>query len=150
MVYKGSKQFFLLFFFSVLPIFMYPQEEDTTKVSIDVGVRIGITNNAFSFVPAFTLDKPAASLEIFLKWKRFSIEPQFQYSLEGKPWSLIFIYRYKIITDKKYQFTAGTHLPVLPVGNADITSGGVTSNRIVADRFVVGELSNTYTISPKV
>jgi hypothetical protein len=117
---------------------------------MDVAVKIGITNNGFSFIPAFTLEEPATSLDIQLKWKRFSIEPQFQYSLEGKPWSFVFFYRYKTLMKNKYLLTLGSHLPALAFVTEDISSDEGQRTRIVADRIVAGEIINTFVVNPKV
>lgn len=125
------------------------QEKDTLSAPLTISARIGVTNNGFSFVPAFTLDKPAIILETSVNWKRFSFEPQFRYSLEGEPWSYIFIYRYKIISDKKFQFTVGTHLPAVNFITKTTTFGGVETEELVAKRFLVGELLASYTVTPK-
>lgn len=130
------------------PLIVFSRDADSTTVPLDVGIRIGITNNGFSFIPAFTLDEPATSLDISLKWKKFSIEPQFQYSLKGKPWSFIFFYRYKAITRNNYQLTVGSHLPALAFVTADALSGEGSPDRILVDRIVAGELINTLVVNP--
>ncbi len=132
------------------PLIVFSRDADSTKVPLDVGIRIGITNNGFSFIPAFTLDEPATSLDISLKWKRFSMEPQFQYSLKAKPWSFIFFYRYKAIARKKYQLTVGSHLPALAFVTADALPGQGDPDRIYVDRIVAGELINTLVVNPRV
>lgn len=73
---------------------------------------LSITNNGFSIIPAFTLGDPAAFLDMKMGNKRLTFEPQFRYALEGRPWSFIFIYRYKTIVKPKFQLTLGGHLPV--------------------------------------
>lgn len=133
-----------------LPLIIFSREADSTKVPLDVGIKIGITNNGFSFIPAFTLEEPATSLDISLKWKRFSIEPQFQYSLEGKPWSFVFFYRYKALMKNRYQLTLGSHLPALAFVTEDFPSDEGRRTRIVADRIVAGEIINTFVVNPNV
>jgi len=38
----------------------------------------------------FTLGKPAAIFDLSVGNERLAFEPQFRFSLEGKPWSFIF------------------------------------------------------------
>lgn len=140
----------LLFFICLCAAeFSFSQEITDAKDTLNFRSDVSVTNNGFSFNPAFTLGKPAAMLEMAIGWKRFSFEPQFRFSLEGKPWGFIFIYRYKVIAKKKFQFSVGTHLPGMPFINRTVTSGGVTSNAIVVNRYVVGELIPTYSITRK-
>ena len=129
--------------------FSFSQDSMSRKDTLNFRSEVSLTNNGFSFNPAFTLGKPAAILEMSIVWKRFSFEPQFRFSLDGKPWAFIFIYRYKIITSKKFQFTVGTHLPGMPFITKTVTSGGVTSNTTVINRYLVAELIPTYWITPK-
>lgn len=136
--------------FSTLPTFLFAQETDTTTASLIIAGKIDVTNNGFSFVPAFSLGEPAAIVDLSVRWKRFSFEPQFRSSLKGKPWSYIFIYRYKIITDKKFQFTIGAQLPSMVFTDKTTTSGGITSTSLAANRFIVGELITSYSINTKV
>ena len=129
--------------------FSFSQDSTGRKDTLNFRSEVSVTNNGFSFNPAFTLGKPAAMLEMYIGWKRFSFEPQFRFSLEGKPWGFIFIYRYKIITNKKFQFSVGTHLPGMPFITKTVTSGGVTSNTTVINRYLVAELIPTYWITPR-
>lgn len=133
----------------ILPLNNSAAESDTLKSPLDVNIRVGVTNNGFSFVPAFTLEEPATSLDIILKWKRFSIEPQFQYSLSGKPWTFIFLYRYKIIREGWYQLTAGTHLPALAFVYDDAAFESSDGNRPIVDRVLAAELINTFIVNPR-
>ncbi len=133
----------------VIPGNIRAAEPDTLKSPLDLNIRVGVTNNGFSFVPAFTLGEPATSLDIILKWKRFSIEPQFQYSLSGKPWSFIFLYRYKVITEGRYQLSAGTHFPALAFIYDDSAFEGSGGNRPIVDRVLAAELINTFTVNPR-
>jgi hypothetical protein len=133
----------------LLPVNMQAADTDTLKSPLDLNIRVGLTNNGFSFVPAFTLGEPATSLDIILKWKRFSIEPQFQYSLTGKPWTFIFLYRYKIIREGWYQLSAGTHLPGLAFVYDDAAFESNGGNRPIVDRVLAAEFINTFIISPQ-
>ncbi len=107
---------------------------------------LSVTNNGFSIIPAFTLGKPAALLDMGIGNRRLSFEPQFRYALEGRPWSFVFIYRYKAVLKKKFQLSVGGHLPGLNYVTRPITNNGVTENFSVARRFLAGELIANYSL----
>ena len=108
-----------------------------------------ITNNGFSIIPAFTLGKPAGFLDMKMGNKRLSFEPQFRFALEGRPWSLIFIYRYKLVKKSKFQLTLGGHLPGLNFVTRTVSIDGIDENLSVARRFLAGEIMPSYTLSKK-
>lgn len=111
---------------------------------------LSVTHNGFSFIPSFSLGKPAAVLETAIGNKRLSFEPQFRFALEGKPWSFIFIYRYKLINKDKFQLTVGGHLPAIVFVTRQATINGVTKDVSVSQRFLAVELAPTYELTEKV
>jgi len=122
---------FLLLAFSVLA-----QKTDTVrKQTINFNGALIVTNNGFSLIPAFTLGKPAALATIYASSKRLSFEPELRYSLEGKPWSFIFIWRYKLIKKNKFQFSVGTHFPAINFKSDPVILNGVEQESIRARRF---------------
>lgn len=112
--------------------------------------NISVTQNGFSFIPSFSLGKPAVILEPSIGNKRWSFEPQLRFSLEGKPWSFIFIYRYKMRPDKKFQLQIGGHIPALIFTTQSVIRSGATEDIIVTNRFLAAELIPDYVISKKV
>jgi hypothetical protein len=94
----------------------FGQEIDSTDRVINFRGAASVTNNGFSFIPAFSLGKPAAIFNFNINGgKRFSFDPEFRFALQdGRPWSFIFIWRYKVINQKKFQFTLGSHFPAVP------------------------------------
>lgn len=108
---------------------------------------LSVTNNGFSIIPAFTLGDPAAFLDMRMGNKRWSFEPQFRYALEGRPWSFVFIYRYKAIVKPKFQLTFGGHIPGINYIQKDVTVNGITEELSVARRFLALEIIPTYKIS---
>lgn len=111
---------------------------------------LSITNNGFSIVPAFTLGDPAAFLDMRMGNKRLTFEPQFRYALTGRPWSFIFIYRYKAILKPKFQLAFGGHLPGINYITNTVTVGSVTEQLSVARRFLAAEIIPTYRFTPKI
>lgn len=109
--------------------------------------NVSVTQNGFSFIPSFSLGKPALIFEPSIGNKRLSFEPQFRFALEGKPWSFIFIYRYKIITRTKFQLEAGGHVPSIVFVTQSVTRNGAPEDVIVAHRFAAAELIPDYIVS---
>jgi hypothetical protein len=141
---------------TILPIIMvcvlflnagYAQEADTT---FSFKAELSVTNNGFSIIPAFTLGDPAAFLDMRMANKRLSFEPQFRFALEGRPWSFVFIYRYKAIERSRFQLSVGGHIPGLNFVTRTVTVNGVDEEMGVVRRFLAGEIIPSYTLSRNV
>jgi hypothetical protein len=111
--------------------------------------ELSTTNNGFSIIPAFTLGAPAAFLDMHMGNKRWSFEPQFRFALEGRPWSFVFIYRYKAIIKPKFQLSFGGHLPGLNFVTNTVMINGIEEKLSVTRRFLALEINPTYKISNK-
>ena len=110
-----------------------------------------MTNNGFSLIPLFSLGNPAVIADLSVGGERFAFEPQFRLDLEGmKPWSFIFIWRYKIIYNPRFELRAGFHFPVFIFQSQTVPVNGVPREQLVSQRFLAGELTATYHISDKV
>lgn len=127
---------FLLTFLHFSPV-VFSQGKDSTKHTLNFRGSVSVTNNGFSLVPTFTLGKPALVTILNVSGKkRLSFEPEFRYSLEDfKPWSFIFIWRYKLVRKEKFQFSVGTHLPALNFKTTPVVKNGVEEDVIQARRF---------------
>jgi len=124
------------------------QEPEGTKPVYHFDGSVGITNNGFSFIPLFSLGKPAAVVNLSVGGDRFSFDPQFRFDLDGfKPWTFIFIWRYKIIQKEHFQMKVGAHLPTYSFREVTSLIDGETQVRLVPYRVVAAELMPTYTIS---
>ena len=111
---------------------------------------VSVTHNGFSFIPSFSLGKPAAILDFGVGNKRMSFEPQFRFALEGKPWSFIFIYRYKFVNKNKFQLIMGGHIPAIVFKTQTITTSTGENDVIISQRFLAGELMPNYQLSKSV
>lgn len=145
--FKLSRYTWIVLIISISFQTSFAQKKDST---LFFRSALSVTHNGFSFIPSFSLGKPAAILEMAIGNKRLSFEPQFRFALEGKPWSFIFIYRYKFINTNKFQLTAGGHLPAIVFATRTATINGVTEDVSVGNRFLAFELTPTYIISDKV
>ncbi len=127
--------FFLVFCLAAAVCFS--QKTDSVKQILNFSGTVSATNNGFSLVPTFTLGKPALVTIFNMSGKsRLSFEPEFRYSLEDfKPWSLIFIWRYKLVRKEKFQFSLGAHLPALNFITTTFIKDSVEEEVIKARRF---------------
>jgi hypothetical protein len=91
------------------------------------------------------LGKPAVIFD-FSVGKRLSFDPQFRFALEGKPWSFLFWWRYKLISNEKFLFSIGAH-PALSFKTLIIPTATGTKEIINVQRYLAGELSPNYYIA---
>lgn len=138
---------FLIILFCAFVSSVYAQPKDSTFF---FRADLSVTNNGFSIIPAFTLGDPAAFLDLKMGNKRLSFEPQFRYALEGRPWSFVFIYRYKAIIKPKFQLTFGGHLPGINYITKTVDVNGIQEPLSVARRFLALEIIPTYKFSDHV
>jgi hypothetical protein len=81
--------------------------------------------------------------------KKLSFEPEFRMSLEGKPWSVILWWRYKLISNSRFKFNIGAH-PALIFKTISIVENGVQKNIIEAQRFFAAEFSPNYLLTKNI
>ncbi len=119
------------------------QNTDSTSKTINFRGAASVTNNGFSFIPAFSLGKPAAIFNFNINGgKRFSFDPEFRFSLEnGRPWSFIFIWRYKLINQKHFQATIGTHFPAVPFRVLAYQTTPIVKTTLAVSRVIPFEFS---------
>ena len=119
--------------------------------SIHFNGDISLTNNGFSLIPLFSLGNPASIIELSVGGERFSFDPQIRVDLEGlKPWSFIFIWRYKVIHNKRFKLRVGMHFPVYVFRSQTVQVNGVSQEKLVSQRFLTPELTLGYDLSKKV
>ena len=136
------KKTLLLFVLLNLNFLAFSQMTESSKEVSHFNGSVAVTNNGISFIPTFTLGKPAVIFDLSMG-KRLSFDPQFRFALEGKPWSFIFWWRYKLIKPDKFLFTMGAH-PALAFSTVTISTDGGSKEIIMAQRYLAGELSLNY------
>lgn len=120
------------------------QSPESTNLPSHFNGSITATNNGISFIPTFSLGKPAVLFDLSIG-KRLSFDPQFRFALEGKPWTFLFWWRYKLITNEKFRFTIGAH-PSLSFKTLIIPTETGSKEIINVQRYLAGELSPNYYI----
>ena len=124
------------------------QSTDSTEKINYFGGSVTVTNNGISLLPTFTLGKPAAIFDMKVG-RKLTFEPQFRVSLEGKPWAFIFWWRYKFLSDRRFQIRVGAH-PSILFAAEPVTTGGATSDMLVARRYIAAEISPDYYLTDKI
>ncbi|SDZ50083.1 hypothetical protein SAMN05444412_11815 [Rhodonellum ikkaensis] len=126
----------------------FSQTDETEKPSYTFRGNISATNNGISLVPTFSLGRPAVVFELSLGGERLSFDPEIRFAMDGKPWSFILWWRYKVIKSEKFNLNMGVH-PAFVFREA-LSTNGFKNDLMVAQRFFASEVSPSYNISKKV
>jgi len=128
----------------------FSQQTDSIKRSLLLKGAVTVTNKGISFVPTFTLGKPAAIFNLSLGKRKLFVEPELRFSLKGRPWSYLFWVRYKVKNSGKFQLHVGTHLGLNHRYDSISINGTVSTTGLVVRRYLAGELAPNYFISKNV
>ena len=128
--------------------FATAQQVENEGKGYHINGNVSVTNNGFSFIPLFTLGKPATIANLSIGGERFSFEPQFRFDLDGlKPWSFIFMWRYNLIQTDRFLLKPGLHFPAMAFSEQTVDVEGVTKDQVVPARFFTPELTTAYTLT---
>jgi len=126
----------------------YAFSQNSSGSGLDFSGDATITTQGISIVPALSLGKPAAIFNLSIG-KRLRFEPDLRFSLEGKPWSFLFWFRYDLFNTDKFKLRIGAH-PAINFITESAKINGATRDMIEARRFVAGELNSSYSITNNV
>jgi hypothetical protein len=102
-----------------------------------------ITNKGISYIPNFSLGKPAIIFDLSMGNGKLFFDPQLRFSLNTEPWAFLFPVRYKIKSTGKFQITIGVN-PLLNFKNVTYTVNGISTTELVNRRYLGGELRPNY------
>ncbi|MDG2266574.1 MAG: hypothetical protein P8L91_06275, partial [Candidatus Marinimicrobia bacterium] len=125
---------------------IFSQESNSINSISHISGRISTTNNGISRIPTFSLGKPAVLFNLSLGKKKFSFEPGFNFSLEGKPWSMLFWFRYKMVQRDNFSMRIGIN-PNFSYRTITTYNNGISKNLIETRRFLAGEVMPIYSLS---
>ncbi|RXK46559.1 hypothetical protein [Aquirufa rosea] len=108
-----------------------------------------VTNSGISVIPTFTLGKPATIFDLSVGNEKFAFEPQLRFSLEGKPWSFLFWFRYKAINTSKFRFTMGMHPSVAFRNYVSYDRLGNSKELLTPHQYLASEFAPTWLLSKK-
>jgi hypothetical protein len=137
---------FLFIVFLNFPHSAFSQNTDGTIAVSHFGGSVTVTSKGISMVPNLSLGKPAVFFDLSMGKRRLSFEPSLRFALEGKPWSFLFWWRYKLINTDKFQFNIGAH-PALSFKTYSFLIDGVSEDHMVVRRYLAGELAPGYLMS---
>jgi hypothetical protein len=119
------------------------QEKDNTIEKVNrFGGAITIQSKGISTIPNLTLGKPALVFDMSVG-RKLTFEPQFRFSLGGKPWAMVFWFRYKILNGNKFTIDARANTSLSFKTFTD-TSSGESMENIRATRYMAAALSPNY------
>lgn len=136
---------FLMVFFALEGF----SQDDDHKFLDDFRGTVSVTHNGIALVPSFSLGEPALLVDLKFRKGKFSFEPDMRFALEGKPWSMLFWFRYQAVEKKRFTLRTGIH-PALNFRTVSVIRDGMTENILEARRYLAGELVPNYKISNKV
>lgn len=120
------------------------QEKDSTivKISNFTGV-VTIQSKGISTIPNLTLGKPAAVFDMKLG-RKLTFEPQFRFALDGKPWAMVFWWRYYATISNKFKVTLHTNYSFSYKTITTYSSTGTPQDLIRTTRYLVGAVAPNY------
>ncbi|AEE49645.1 hypothetical protein [Haliscomenobacter hydrossis] len=143
------KKTITLFSFSLFTLWSFAQSIDTTQTPSFFRGQITATNNGISLIPNFSLNKPAALFDLSIGKGRLSFDPMLRFGLDGKPWTLIFWFRYKVVDQRKFTLGIGAH-PALLFRTETAFIAGISKEVLTTQRYVAWEASPTYRLNKNV
>jgi len=123
------------------------QDSDSiiAKINNFTGV-VTIQNKGISTIPNLTLGKPAAIFDMKMG-RKLTFEPQFRFALDGKPWAMVFWWRYYGSISNKFKVTLHTNYSLAYKSLTFYTSSGTPQEIIRTTRYLVGALSPNYQVN---
>ena len=92
-----------------LPPALCAQETDSTVSKVNrFGGAVTIQSKGISTIPNLTLGKPALVFDMSVG-KKLTFEPQFRFPLEGKPWAMVFWWKYNTLISNKLRLVLTTN-----------------------------------------
>ena len=144
-----SNRFLLVLALSTLAHVSFAQKNDSIRIPNNFSGAVTVTTKGISTIPNLTLGKPAAIFDLSMGKRNLTFEPQLRFALEGRPWSFLFWWRYKVLKTEKFRVNIGAH-PALSFKTTATETGGVTEKTTKVYRYLAGELSPGYLLSKNI
>ncbi|MBX7126289.1 MAG: hypothetical protein K1X47_11405 [Cyclobacteriaceae bacterium] len=88
----------------------YPSMAQTDGQAVSVSGNIQVTQNGISPVPAFSLGRPALMANARVRKGRFYVQPEMNFGLDARPWTINLRPGFDVIRRQKYTITLGANL----------------------------------------
>lgn len=137
-----------LFFINIFNT-AFTQSVDTTQIVTTFSGSVGITNNGFSIIPTFSLNRPATIINLAWRRKRFSFEPDIRLVSDASKGGMLWWLRYKLVNQKRFGLRLGAH-PAFTLIHRNITDNGISTEITEMLRFAAFEVVPSYQINKKI
>ena len=139
----------------ILTLFLYlgsshilsAQSNDSASAKIySFGGAVTIQSKGISTIPNLTLGKPAAVFDMKVG-RKLTFEPQFRFALEGKPWAMVFWWKYNTQVSNKLRLVFTTNYSLSYKAMTYYTSTGTAQEIIRTTRYLAGGFEPNYQIN---
>ena len=139
-----------LFILIITVLSVNAQDKNNSKTLFFAG-NINLTNNGFSFIPLFSLGKPATTVNLSVGGKRLSFDSQLRFDLDGmRPWSFLFGWNYRLVQNKKFNLRLGSFFPAYAFNNIEYTIQSININVLTPQRYFIWNVFMSYNFSSKI
>ncbi len=122
------------------------QKKDSIMPKINnFAALVTVQTKGISTIPNLTLGKPAIIFDMKIG-RKLTFEPQFRFSLEGKPWAMVFWWRYYVTAGKKYKMIFSTNYSLAYKSIID-TVPEPSVEMIRATRYLAGTILSNYQVN---
>jgi hypothetical protein len=126
---------------------LHAQENDGTIIKLNrFGGAVTISSKGISTIPNLTLGKPAMVFDMVMG-RKLTFEPQFRFALDGKPWAMVFWWRYYASVSNKFKVTLHTNYSLSYKSINSYNSSGVSQEIIRTTRYLVGAIAPSYQVN---
>jgi hypothetical protein len=123
------------------------QESDNTVSKVNrFGGAVTIQSKGISTIPNLTLGKPAIVFDMAVG-RKLTFEPQFRFALEGKPWAMVFWWKYNTQVSNKLRLVFTTNYSLSYKAMTYYTSIGTSQEIIRTTRYLAGGFEPNYQIN---
>lgn len=137
----------ILILYAMVPELVSAQEADSTRTKINnFTAAVTVQSKGISTIPNLTLGKPAAVFDLKIG-RKLTFEPQFRFALDGKPWAMVFWWRYYGSISDKFKVTLHTNYSFSYRSINSYTSSGAPQEIIRTTRYLVGAVAPSYQVN---
>jgi len=130
-----------------LPNTVSAQKNDSTIARIyNFGGAVTIQTKGISTIPNLTLGKPAAVFDMKMG-RKLAFEPQFRFALDGKPWAMVFWWRYYGSVSKNFKVTLHANHSLSYKSITSFSSSGSSQEIIRTTRYLAAAVAPNYQIN---
>ncbi len=123
------------------------QKKDSTIARINnFSGAVTIQSKGISTIPNLTLGKPAAVFDLKMG-RKLTFEPQFRFALDGKPWAMVFWWRYYGSVSKNFKVTLHANHSLSYKSITSFTSSGSSQEIIRTTRYLAAAVAPNYQIN---